>query len=63
MGLLIIPLATKALMTVLEHSPRSGDERCIDGASVRSSVTPTDGEDGQVLSRGLRVVLWTGVPR
>jgi hypothetical protein len=56
MGLLPSQLVTNPLMTVLERSPRSGDARWVDGACARSSATPTDGEDGQVSSRGPRVV-------
>jgi hypothetical protein len=45
-GFLTSPLATTALMTVLERSPRNGDARWGDGASACSRATPTDGEDG-----------------
>jgi hypothetical protein len=39
-------------MTVLERSPRSSNGRLQDGAGTRRSAMPTDGEDGQVSSRG-----------
>jgi hypothetical protein len=52
-GLLTSPRATKALMTVLERSSRSGDARWIDRANTRHHATLTDGKDGQVSSRGV----------
>jgi hypothetical protein len=50
------PLATIALMTVLERSPSSGGARRIDGARTRRDATPTDGEEAWGLSRGVWVV-------
>jgi hypothetical protein len=51
-GLLTSIVATEALTTVLERSPKGGDARCVDGARSRRSATPTDGKGGQVSSRG-----------
>jgi hypothetical protein len=50
-GLQIIRLATKALMPTLERSPKSGDERCVDGARTRFSAMLPECGDGWVLSR------------